>query len=228
MAPAPVKLVFPPLEAPVRRNEDRRGYETPAGEMTGVTTILGATSSPEAKARLEAWLQRPGAAQESAKACKRGSWVHEQLENHLQGLPVQRHLAFNGYLNSMLPWVEQHVIEPLAMEKPIWHPAGFAGTFDLLAFCADWPEVTLIDWKTSKRARSPDLVDNYLDQLGAYSLGLQHTYDVRPSRGVLVIGRPVGNKPDVWEIDQQELRRREAKFLKRVEQYQEDRDRLAA
>jgi hypothetical protein len=88
--------------------------------------------------------------------------------------------------------------------------------------------VTLIDWKTSKRARSPDLVDNYLDQLGAYSLGLQHTYDVRPSRGVLVIGRPVGNKPDVWEIDQQELRRREAKFLKRVEQYQEDRDRLAA
>ena len=209
------------VEAPVRRNEDRRGYETPAGVLTGVTTILGATSSPEAKARLEAWLQRPGAAQESQKACKRGSWVHEQLERHLEGLPIQRSLAFNGYLNSILPWVEHNIIEPLAMEKPIWHPAGFAGTFDLLAFCADWPEVTLIDWKSSKRKRGPDLIDNYLDQLGAYSLGLQHTYDVKPTRAVLVIARPVGNRPDVEIIDAVELERREQKFLRRVEAYQQ-------
>ncbi len=215
-----MRLQFPDIKAPVERRQDRKGYETPAGCLPSVTTILGETSSPEAKARLKAWLERPGAAQESAAACRRGTWCHEQLENHLQGLPVQRHLAFNGYLKSMLPWVQENVVEPLAMEKPIWHPAGFSGTFDLLAFCAHWPEVTIIDWKTSKRARGPELVDNYCDQLGAYSLGLQHTYHVRPERAALVIGRPTGTKPDVWILDSDELAHREEKFLDRLDQYQ--------
>lgn len=215
------RLQFPDIDAGVTRNEDKRGYQTPIGVLPGVTTILGATSSPEAKARLKAWLERPGAEQESARACRRGSWVHEQLESHLQGLPVQRHLAFGAYLRSMMPWVDANVVEPLAIEKPIWHPSGFSGTFDLLAYCSEWPEVTLIDWKTSKRPRSGDLVDNYLDQLAAYRLGLDHTYHVRPQRGVLVIGRPAATRPDVWVIDNAELDRREAKFLRRVEQYQQ-------
>lgn len=214
-----MRLQFPDTVAPVERRQDRKGYETPAGTLPSVTTILGATSPPESKARLEAWLQRPGAAKESAAACRRGTWVHEQIENHLQGLPVQRHLAFNGYLKSALPWVQENVVEPLAMELPIWHPAGFSGTFDLLAFCAHWCEVTIVDWKTSKRKRGPDLIDNYLDQLGAYSLGLQHTYGVKPERGALVIGRPTGTWPDVEIIDLAELERREQKFLYRLEQY---------
>jgi len=204
----------------IHRREDRTGYETPQGTMPSVTTILGATSSPESKARLEAWLARPGSAQESARACKRGSWVHEQLENHLSGLPVQRHLAFNGYLQSMLPWVEANILEPIAMELPIWHPAGFSGTFDLLCYTDDSPHVTLVDWKTSKRLRSADLVESYAQQLAAYRLGLTHTYDVTPMRGILVIGRPASSKPDVWTYEADELDRREDLFLERVRQYQ--------
>lgn len=212
--------VFPEAAAPILRREDRTGYETPMGVMPSVTTILGATSPPESKARLEAWLARPGAAKESAAACRRGSWVHEQLENHLSGQPVQRHLAFNGYLKSMLPWVKENVVEALAMEQPIWHPLGFSGTFDCVAFCAEWPEVTILDWKTSKRPRGPDLIDNYCDQLAAYRMGIRHTYNFEVEKGVLVIGRPTGNKPDVWELSCEELDRREAKFLERVRQYQ--------
>lgn len=223
-------LQFPADEAPVQRREDRRGYETPAGTLPSVTTILGETSPAESKARLQAWLERPGAAQESARACKRGSWVHEQLENHLSGRPVERHLAFNGYLKSMLPWVDANIVEPLAMERPIWHPPpyGFSGTFDLLAFCSEWSEVTLVDWKTSKRPRSADLIDNYADQLAAYRLGMDHTYNVRPQKGVLVIGRPHASKPDVWVFDADELDRREAKFLQRVEQYNDHLSRVKA
>ena len=211
---------FPDADNSIRRREDRTGYETPMGTMPSVTTILGATSSPEAKARLKAWLERPGAHEESARACKRGSWVHEQLENHLQNLPVKRHLAFNGYLQSMMPWVEANIIEPCMIEAPIWHPAGFSGTFDLLAWCDQWPELTLVDWKTSKRPRSADLIDNYADQLAAYRAGLSHTYSVTPQKGVLVIGRPAATKPDVWIFDEEELDRRERKFMGRVRDYQ--------
>jgi len=228
-----MRTAFPDLDPHIERREDRKGYETPAGTLPSVTTILGETSPPETKARLEAWLKRRGAAEESARACKRGSWVHEQLENHLSGKEVKRHLAFNGYLKSMMPWVEANVVEPLAMEKPVWHPGiggvcGFSGTFDLLAYCADWPEVTLIDWKTSKRQRSADLVDNYLDQLGAYSLAIAHTYSVTPSAACLVIGRPTGMKPDVWRIDADELEFREQKFLKRAQHYHRQMEVLTA
>ena len=214
-------MQFPQPDLAIKRREDKRGYETPMGTMPSVTTILGATSSPEAKARLEAWLKRPGAHEESVRACKRGSWVHEQLENHLQGKPIKRHLAFNGYLKSMMPWVEANIVEPCMIEAPIWHPAGFSGTFDLLAWCDQWPELTIVDWKTSKRPRSEDLVDNYLDQLAAYRAGMRHTYLVTPQRGVLVIGRPAASKPDVWVIDEAELDRRELKFMGRVQQYQD-------
>jgi len=217
----PAKLTLPEPNGQVTRLADHSGYVTPAGVLTPVTSILSATSPAESKARLEAWKQRLGADAEriTANACRRGSWCHEQIENHLQGKPVAKHLAFQGYLNTMLPWVKENVVEPLAIEKPIWHPAGFSGTFDLLAFCSEWMDVTILDWKTSRRLRSPDLVDNYLDQLGAYSLGLQHTYGIRPTKGVLVIGRPVGTRPDVWEIDDHELARREDKFLSRVAQF---------
>ena len=111
------------------------------------------------------------------------------------------------------------MIEPIAMEKPIFHPAGFSGTFDCLAYCAEWMEPTLIDWKTSKSKRSADLVDGYMDQIGAYSLGLQHTYDIQPTKAVLAIARPAGVEPDIWVIDHDEILYREDKFLQRVDAF---------
>ena len=90
------RMKFPEPNLAIKRREDKTGYETPIGTLPSVTTILGATSSPEAKARLEAWLKRPGAHEESMRACK-GGLVHEQPESYLQHKPVKRHLAFNGY-----------------------------------------------------------------------------------------------------------------------------------
>ena len=210
---------FPTPDESIKRREDKTGYETPIGTLPSVTTIIGATASPESKARLEAWLQRPGAREESRRACKRGSWVHEQLENHLLGRPVGRHLAYNSYLDSMLPWVKENVIEACMVEAPVWHPAGYSGTFDCCAWMDQFPSVCLLDWKTSKNPRGPDLVDGYLDQLAAYRAAIAHTYLFTPSVGVLCIGRPAEPKPDVWIIDEDELDRRELKFLERVDQY---------
>ena len=132
---------------------------------------------------------------------------------------MQNHLAFGGYYRNIIGWIEKNVVEPIAMEKPIFHPAGFSGTFDCLAYCSEWMDPTLIDWKTSKRKRSPDLVEGYRDQLGAYSLGLLHTYDIQPTKAVLAIARPTGQEPDIWVVNESELRAREEKFLQRVDDY---------
>ena len=211
---------YPEPDLSIRRREDRTGYETPIGTLPSVTTILGATSSPEAKERLRQWLERPGAHERSMQACKRGTWVHEQIENYLHRKPIQPHLAFNPYLHSILPWVRTNVLQPCMIESPVWHPAGYSGTFDCCAWLDQYPELCIIDWKSSERPRGPDLVDNYLDQLAAYRAAVMHTYHVQTDRGVLVIARPAASKPDVRVIDKQELDRRELKFLQRVKDYQ--------
>ena len=74
---------LPEMRGYARRRSDRRGYDCPAGRLPSVTTLLGATS--KGKARLEAWLQQPNAEAISADACRRGTWMHSQVEAWIRG-----------------------------------------------------------------------------------------------------------------------------------------------
>ena len=205
----------------ITRKADHSGYMTPLGVMPPVTTILAETSPPESKAALEAWKRRTPVEFQKTGA-KRGTWVHSACEHYHNTGEWQEHLAHGGYLRSMIPWIEANVVESVLMECPIYHPKGFSGTFDNLCFCSEWPELTLLDYKTSKRSKvaNPQYLENYWDQLGAYSLGLQHTYDIKPKKGLLCIGRPTG-QAEVVDIDEQELERREQKFLRRLDLFYE-------
>jgi hypothetical protein len=205
----------------ITRKPDHSGYETPLGLMPPVTTVLSATSSPESKAALEAWKKRTPVEYQKLGAM-RGTWVHSACEHYHETGEWKTHLAHGGYLESMKPWVEENVVEPVLMEAPIYHPLGFSGTFDLLTFCSEWPELTLLDYKTSKRSKlaNPTYLHGYLAQLGAYSLGLQYTYDIRPDKGVLCIGRPTGSA-EIVTIEADELRQQEKNFLRRLDLFHE-------
>ena len=201
----------------IKRKPDHSGYDTPLGLMPPVTTVLSATSSPESKAALEAWKKRTPVEYQKLGAM-RGTWVHGACEHFHTSGEWKTHLAHGGYLESMKPWIEENVVEPVLMEAPIYHPLGFSGTFDLLTFCSEWPELTLLDYKTSKRSKlaNPSYLTNYYHQLGAYSLGLQHTYDIKPEKGVLCIGRPTGSA-EIVVIEADDLRRYEQNFLRRLD-----------
>ena len=60
----------------------------------------------------------------------------------------------------------------------------------------------------------------YVHQLGAYSLGLQHLTGLKPSGGAVVLARRCGD-PDVYFVDQDGLEQAERSYLARVEQYKE-------
>ena len=203
------------------RKPDHSGYQTPLGLMPPVTSILSATSPPDSKAALEAWKRRTPVEYQKLGAM-RGTWVHSACEHYHETGEWKTHLAHGGYLDSMKPWIEANIVESVLMEAPIYHEKGFSGTFDNLCFCSEWPELTLLDYKTSKRSKmgQPTYLDNYWDQLGAYSLGLQYTYDIKPEKGVLCIGRPTG-RAEIFEIDRTELDRREQKFLRRLDLFNE-------
>ena len=120
----------------------------------------------------------------------------------------------------MLPWVEANVIKPIAMERPIWHPAGFSGTFDLLAYTKEHgDEPVLIDYKTSRRSRlaNPSLLRDYQDQLAAYSAGIYHTYGVEVNRACLVIG--LENKLELKSMGKFVLECHKNSFMERVEEF---------
>jgi hypothetical protein len=216
-------LQMPPPNGTITRREDRTGYETPLGKLPSVTTIVGETKSEEAKRALKAWLDRPGGEERSLAARTRGTYLHTQAENWIAGLPTQHHLVFGGYWRSLQRWLETNFHSALGVELPIYHPAGFSGTFDCLGWTYDSTDICLIDWKTSQRYRDPNsemMRGGYFIQLAAYRAGIAFTYGVEVNQALLVIARQIG-KPDVYHLDRQLLDECEQDFFERLHLYKQ-------
>jgi len=132
----------------------------------------------------------------------------------------------SGYARGLSDWISENVTEIFASEFSIHHPAGFAGTCDALVGMKN-NELVLADWKTSVgRKTKTDENDaerlppghSYIDQCGAYSLGLKHLTGLKPTGAAVVLARRCG-KPNVHYMSARELADAECSFLARVEQY---------
>ena len=126
----------------------------------------------------------------------------------------------SGYARGLSNWINNNVTEIFASEFSIHHPAGFAGTCDALVSLKGHSGLVIADWKTStsNKIRYMDGTHQYVHQLGAYSLGLQHLTGLKPSGGAVVLARRCGD-PDVYYVDKEELEKAENAYLERVEQY---------
>ena len=76
----------------------------------------------------------------------------------------------------------------------------------------------VVDWKTSANARSEDLLQSYIDQIGAYSLGLTRLTGIKARGGAVVVARRSG-APQIRELSELEVRGAEVRFLERVDCY---------
>lgn len=128
----------------------------------------------------------------------------------------------SGYARGLSDWIANNVTEIFASEFSIHHPAGFAGTADALVglknnglVIADWK--TSVGRKTDKDDRLPS-DHSYIDQCGAYSLGLKHLTGLQPTGAAIVLARRCGT-PNVHYMTQDELVQAEDSFLARVVQY---------
>jgi hypothetical protein len=225
MRPPCTPTAAPPTELVPKgyanRCSDRTGYLTPVGKLPSVTTVVGATKSDSAKAALAAWLARPGGEERSKAACARGTYLHTQVENWITGRPTCHHIAFGNYWKGMKPWLKENFHSSLGVECPVWHPAGFSGTFDCLGWTYDSCEIKLLDWKTSVRYREPEgeIIRGYYVQLAAYRAAISWTYGVDVQHALLVVARPLG-KPDLYPMDPQLLNECEEEFFDRLRRYQ--------
>ena len=215
----------------VIRREDKSGYVTPLGPQPGVTTVLGATKTEDQKARLQAWLDRPGNDRVRDGAAQRGTWLHEMTENWLcsrvhqpplHTMPEAAAFVSKPYFRSMKRWLDANVHSPLAIEIPLWHPDGYAGTCDAALWTYDHTDAVLCDWKTSFRRRSGDLVHDYRVQVAAYRRAMRWTYGEEFESGYIVIARPAG-EPQVSAISPAEMDVLEEEFCERLKLFQEQR-----
>jgi len=132
----------------------------------------------------------------------------------------------SGYARSLSDWITENVTEIFASEFSIHHPAGFAGTCDALVGLKN-NELVLADWKTSV-SRKTKLDDeglerlppghSYIDQCGAYSLGLKHLTGLQPTGAAIILARRCGT-PNVHSMSARDLADAEDSFMSRVEQY---------
>jgi hypothetical protein len=219
---------------------------TPAGKLSSITTVIGETKSEEAKAALANWKKRQEykAPALQMAAANRGTWTHTQAENWIvkegNDLPVPpsgdlpgghtsgnlpgtaQRLVWGCYWRSLQGWLQANFHSALAVEKPVWHPAGFAGTFDCLGWTYDSTDVALFDWKT--RGGKPldphgEQLRGYCVQLAAYRAGVSWTYGIEVDRGYVVMARPDGDA-HVVELDRRLLLDCEAEFFHRLRTYQ--------
>lgn len=131
-----------------------------------------------------------------------------------------------GYARGLSDWITENVTEIFASEFSIHHPAGFAGTCDALIGLKN-NELVIADWKTSvgrktktdenKQERLPE-GHSYIDQTGAYSLGLTYLTGLKPTGAAIVLARRCG-EPNIHYMTRDELEQAEQSFMARVELY---------
>jgi hypothetical protein len=133
-------------------------------------------------------------------AAERGTAVHEACAAYAIGFWTFLGVDLEGYLQSFKSWFDRYVVEVLAVEEEVIHPAfGYIGHVDLIATVAGIrpkPVVSIIDYK------SP-MVESltWHAQLSAYKEAAKEKYHVEAC-GALMLKRDGSLPKMVWIDDE--------------------------
>jgi len=178
--------------------DGRRFYKIPvSGErLPSVTTVLGA----QKKAGIMAWRKRVGEVEAnriSKIATSRGTNVHTLCERYLN----------NQKLGDIMPDAKEMFTDLLPIldridnihyqEQALWSTKlGMAGRVDCIAEFEG--ELSVIDFKTSKRVKKLEDIDDYFWQTSAYSLMYEELIG-NPINNLVIIMAVENEKPIVFK-----------------------------
>lgn len=180
-----------------------RRYILPDGSaVPSVTTVLGA--QPEKKASIAKWRARVGeeeANKVSTQAATRGTSVHLLAENYLNNLEdwSGKETPVNVFsFNQIKPILDTCIDNIYWQEAPLFSDRlRTAGRVDLVA---EWKgELSIIDFKTSRKPKKAEWIEDYFLQLSFYSAALYELTGLKAKKGVIVMAVD-GDDPQVFEI----------------------------
>ena len=208
---------------PLKRVESNgsRLYETPAGKVASVTTILDGTKD---KTHLMEWRKRVGDAEAnriSKEAAGLGTLMHTHLENYVIGKPrptgnntVQ--VMATAMADTMIREAFVNVDEVWGIEAALYYPGLYAGTSDMIGIWQGKPAI--IDHKTTNKPKKKEWIEDYFLQCCAYALAHNevHGTDIRTC-AINIIDREA--KLQSFVIEGNEFDHYCVEWTKRVDQF---------
>ncbi len=149
-------------------NEGQRVYQTPTGDKyPSITTIMSFLSAKD----IQSWRKRVGteeANKVSARASRRGSSIHSLCENYLKEEKIDVDIFDQEVFNTLIPHLDLidniHCLETKLFSNIL----KVAGTVDCVAEYNG--KLSIIDFKTSKKAKKKEWISNYFMQTAAYGM----------------------------------------------------------
>ena len=212
------------LERVTNEETGIRYYVTPSGErMYSVTTILSETGDTSG---LDAWKEWVGEKESTRivnEACALGSLMHENLENFIQGNEMKnggnliRRMARN-MANQIIEKGLSKVTKVYGIEKMLYSELCYAGTADLVIEYNG--KLTIGDFKTARKMKSKDQIENYFCQIAAYAMAHDEMFGTNIEQGVIFMVDRDGNFKEFF-FEGLELEGYKRKWLDRLETFLE-------
>lgn len=202
-----------------------RLYATNSGNLPSVTTILSATSNDDGLAQWRAFVGDAKADEIIQEACTVGTFMHENLENRLVGLPDHEGgMPIRVLARRMATVVQENawpkINEVWGQEVGLVYEGLWAGTTDLVGVHDGIDSI--MDYKNSRQPKTWDKIENYRLQLAAYALAHNQMFGTEINRGVIFIcvrKDPQNLKYQEFVVEGEDFEEAKRMWIERVEQY---------
>ena len=190
-------MVLPNLKSETH-SDGKRYYTTPNGRrLPSVTTVVGAMK----KQSIMEWRNRVGEVEAnriSKLATGRGNRVHDLAERYLKNEDInwiQEMPDSVEMFRSLIPHI-QYINNIHYIEQSLWsEKIGLAGRVDLIA---EWNGVlSVIDFKTSKKIKKKEDIQDYFAQCTAYS-AMYEEHVGKPVDQIVIIMAVQDEKPLIF------------------------------
>ena len=181
-----------------------RHYKCPTGSLLdSVTTILSGTGDKEGLRKWAEWVGEAEANRERKEAAGLGTLLHTHLESHIRGEDrptgsnVVRKMA-KDMADVMIERGLSRMTEVWGIEKTQYFPELYAGTADLIGLFEGAPAIC--DYKTSKKIKKEEYIEDYKLQCCAYALAHNEIYGTNiKTCAIFMVARDLSFKTFVLE-----------------------------
>jgi len=201
-------MIFNHVEPPALKElntesvDGKRYYVTPEGKKyPSVTTVSGFHTAAEIKK----WRQRVGedkANRITTQAATRGTAVHKLCEDYINNVEdyTKGHMPVNVHaFNCLKPLLDTHINNVVMQEAPLY--SDFLEVGGRVDCIAEWDGVlSVIDFKTSRKAKKKDWIKSYFMQESAYCVMFEERTKV-PIRQIVTVVYVDDDDPQVFIED---------------------------
>ena len=195
----------PFVELSTETIDGKRHYVLPDGEtkLKSVTTIISEKSD---KTALYEWRKRVGdeeANRISTQAARRGTSIHKIAERYILNeeniykdeMPINVEM-FKTIKNTL----DRHVDNIVGIELPLYSKAlKCAGRTDLVAEYDG--KLSIIDFKTSRKPKKEEWIENYFIQSTVYSMMFEWTYKFSVPQIAIIIAVDDEKTPQTFVME---------------------------